>query len=86
MESGKANFPMSGEREHCRMDPPAWMILPIAREKQKMAPATREPPRIQGNGSIQQDALTGQGVLPFTRTNDTRPQWPPRKGNSPRPS
>lgn len=38
MESGKANFPMSGEREHCRMDPPAWMILPIAREKQKMAP------------------------------------------------
>ena len=43
MESGKASFPMSGERKHCRMDPPAWMILPIAREKQKTAPATREP-------------------------------------------
>ena len=32
------------------MDPLAWK-LPITRENQKAAPATREPPRIQGNGS-----------------------------------
>lgn len=31
-------------KQFCRMDPPAWMILPIAREKQKTALATREPP------------------------------------------
>lgn len=47
------------------MDPPAWMILPIAREKQKTAPATREPPRIQGNGSIQPDTLPRPGRSTF---------------------